>query len=58
LIEEDALREALENEKNALLPLIAEVETSCAAMRELMAEHDSLDAHWQVMWDRWENPNL
>lgn len=58
LIDEEALRQALENEKNALLPLIAEVETSCAAMRELMAEHDSLDTHWQVMWDRWENPNL
>ncbi|HAB35627.1 MAG TPA: hypothetical protein DCE58_03375 [Cryomorphaceae bacterium] len=58
LIAEEALRQALESEKNALLPLIAEVETSCAAMRELMAEHDSLDNHWQVMWDRWENPNL
>ncbi len=58
LLDEEAVRQALESEKNALLPLVAEIETSCAAMRELMAQHDSLDNHWQMMWDRWENPNL
>jgi len=58
LMDEDAIRVALENEKVALIPLISEVNSSCAAMRELMAEHDSLDSHLQVMWDRWENPNL
>ena len=58
LLEAEAVRQALESEKNALLPLVAEIETSCAAMRELMAQHDSLDNHWQMMWDRWENPNL
>ena len=57
-LDEEAVRQALESEKNALLPLVAEIETSCAAMRELMAQHDSLDNHWQMMWDRWENPNL
>ncbi len=58
VLEAEAVRQALESEKNALLPLVAEIETSCAAMRELMAQHDSLDNHWQMMWDRWENPNL
>ena len=58
LLDEEAVRQALESEKNALLPLVAEIETSCAAMRELMAQHDSLDNHWQMMWDSWENPNL
>lgn len=58
LLDEEAVRQALESEKNALLPLVAEIETSCAAIRELMAQHDSLDNHWQMMWDRWENPNL
>ena len=58
LLEAEAVRQALESEKNALLPLVAEIETSCAAMRELMAQHDSLYNHWQMMWDRWENPNL
>lgn len=58
LLEAEAVRQALESEKNALLPLVAEIETSSAAMRELMAQHDSLDNHWQMMWDRWENPNL
>lgn len=58
LLDDKAVRQALESEKNALLPLVAEIETSCAAMRELMAQHDSLDNHWQMMWDRWENPNL
>ena len=58
LLEAEAVRQALESEKNALLPLVAEIETSCAAMRELMAQHDSLDNHWQMMWDSWENPNL
>jgi len=58
LLDDEAVRQALEAEKNALLPLIAEVKTSCAAMRELMAQHDSLDNHWQMMWDRWENPTL
>ena len=58
LLDAEAVRQALESEKNALLPLVAEIETSCAAMRELMAQHDSLDNHWQMMWDRWENPNL
>ena len=58
LLDEEAVRQALESEKNALLPLVAEIETSCTAMRELMAQHDSLDNHWQMIWDRWENPNL
>jgi len=58
LMDDEAIRIALENEKIALIPLISEVNSSCAAMRELMAEHDSLDNHWQVMWDHWENPTL
>ncbi len=58
LLDEEAIRQALESEKNALLPLLAEVETSCASMRDLMAQHDSLDNHWQAMWDRWENTTL
>jgi len=57
LLDEEALRQGLESEKNALLPLIAEIETSCAAMRELMADHDSLDNHLQSMWDHWEKGN-
>lgn len=58
LLEDEAVRQAIESEKNALLPLLGEVKTSCASMRELMAKHDSLDNHWQMMWDRWENPTL
>jgi|TARA_B110000503_G_scaffold131181_1_gene205414 hypothetical protein len=58
LMAKEAVRQALESEKNVLLPLLAEVTNSTAAMRELMTQHDSLDNHWQTMWDQWEIPTL
>lgn len=53
LLSEDSVRIALEEEKNAILPLLATVHTRLDEVRYVLKQNDSLDLHFQRMWDNW-----
>ena len=53
LIPDDSARIALEEEKNAVLPLIATLHTRLDEVRFVLKQNDSLDLHFQRLWDGW-----
>ena len=55
LISEDSVRIALEEEKNAVLPLLATLHTRLDEVRYVLGQNDSLDLHFQKLWDNWDS---
>ncbi len=55
LISEDSVRVALEEEKNAVLPLLATLHTRLDEVRYVLGQNDSLDLHFQKLWDNWDS---
>lgn len=53
LISDDSARIALEEEKNAVLPLLATLHTRLDEVRFVILQNDSLDQHFQRLWDDW-----
>lgn len=53
LISDDSARIALEEEKNAVLPLLATLHTRLDEVRYVLKQNDSLDQHFQRLWDGW-----
>lgn len=54
-ISEDSVRIALEEEKNAILPLLATLHTRLDEVRYVLGQNDSLDLHFQTLWDTWDS---
>jgi len=50
---DDSVRIALEEEKNSVLPLLATLHTRLDEVRYVMKQNDSLDLHFQRLWDGW-----
>ena len=46
-------RKEVENEKNAIIPYLSNLNNSINHMLSLMKKHDSIDNHMQLMWDKW-----
>ena len=53
LLSEDSTRIGLEMEKNAVLPLLATIHTRLDEVRFVLKQNDSLDLHFQRLWDNW-----
>lgn len=53
LISDDSARIALEEEKNAVLPLLATLHTRLDEVRYVLKQNDSLNQHFQRLWDGW-----
>ena len=54
LLSEDSTRIGLEMEKNAVLPLLATIHTRLDEVRFVLKQNDSLDLHFQRLWDNWD----
>lgn len=54
LLSEDSVRIGLEMEKNAVLPLLATIHTRLDEVRYILKQNDSLDLHFQRLWDNWD----
>jgi len=52
---DDSVRIALEEEKNSVLPLLATLHTRLDEVRYVMKQNDSLDLHFQRLWDGWDS---
>ena len=52
---DDSVRIALEEEKNSVLPLLATLHTRLDEVRYVMKQNDSLDLHFQKLWDSWDS---
>ncbi|MGA0818867.1 MAG: hypothetical protein ACO3PE_08050, partial [Schleiferiaceae bacterium] len=55
ILSEDSVRIGLEEEKNAILPLMATVHTRLDEVRFVLKQSDSLDLHFQKLWDNWDS---
>lgn len=55
ILSEDSARIGLEEEKNAILPLMATVHTRLDEVRFVLKQSDSLDLHFQKLWDNWDS---
>ena len=52
---DDSVRIALEEEKNSILPLLATMHTRLDEVRYVLKQNDSLDLHFQKLWDGWDS---
>lgn len=55
LLSDDSVRIGLEMEKNAVLPLLATIHTRLDEVRFVLKQNDSLDLHFQKLWDNWDS---
>jgi hypothetical protein len=53
IIEKNEARKSIENEKNAIIPYLADLNNRINYILKSMENHDSIDNHLQLIWDNW-----
>lgn len=52
-IEKNEALKSIENEKNAIIPYLADLNNRINYILNSMENHDSIDNHLQLIWDNW-----
>ena len=55
-IEKHEALKSIENEKNAIIPYLADLNNRINYILKSMDSHDSVDNHLQFIWDNWDHP--